>query len=100
MQTALLLIALGFGFKIFAEASANNKKSVKQLGRLIGIIIMVISLFGTICTVWCAAKCGLTGYGSYFCPLGGKGGKAGYRMAGKRMCPITGQPIDIGTSGK
>ena len=83
MQTALLLIALGFGFKIFAEASANAKKSVKQLGRLVGIVIMLVSFVGTLCTVWCAISCGKM-YG----PMGGKYGMGGFGM--KKMCPIMG----------
>ena len=83
MQTALLLIALGFGFKIFAEASANAKKSVKQLGRLVGIVIMVVSFVGTLCTVWYTISCGKM-YG----PMGGKYWMGGHGM--KKWCPITG----------
>ena len=78
MQTALLLIALGFGFKIFAEASTNAKKSVKQLGRLVGAFIMLVSFLGTICMVACAIQ-----YGKMY-PMG-----RGW-MGGGKMCPITG----------
>ncbi len=83
MQSALLLIALGFGFKIFAEASSNNKKNVKRLGQLVGIIIMVTSFLGTLCMVSSAIQCGKMP--SYM----GKGW-----MGGGRMCPITGAPLN------
>ena len=86
MQAALLLIALGFGFKIFADATANNKKSVRQLGRVVGAVIMLVSFFGTICTIWCTIQCAKMGG---YCPMGGKAlwGKSA------KMCPITGQPL-------
>ena len=63
MDTALLLIALGFGFKIFAEASANNKKQLKQLGRAVGVAIMIVSAAGASCTTYMTAKC------AYYCQL-------------------------------
>ncbi len=78
MQSALLLIALGFGFKIFAEASSNNKKYVKRLGQFVGIVIMVTSFVVTLCAVSCAVQYG-KGY-----PMG-----KGWMGSGK-MCPITG----------
>ena len=77
MQTGLLLIAMGLGFKVFAEATANGKKTIRQLGRLVGIFMMVVSLLGTICAISCAAKYGQSGYGF----MGGK------------MCPLTGKFI-------
>ncbi len=84
MQTAFLLIALGFGFKIFAEASANAKKSVRQLGRLVGIVIMLVSFLGTLCGITCAVR-----YGKMYCPFGGKTSMWG----GSKMCPITGKSL-------
>lgn len=83
MQSALLLIALGFGYKIFAEASANNKKRVKQLGQLVGSVIMIISFLGTLCAVSYAIQ-----YRKMNCPIG-KGW-----MGGGKMCPITGMPLN------
>ncbi len=88
MQTALLLIALGFGFKIFAEASSNAKKSVRQLGRAVGGIIMIVSLLGTLCTVYYTIQCAKGGF-AYSHPM--MGGKM-WGMGGK-MCPITGKPL-------
>ena len=79
MQSALLLIALGFGFKIFAEASTNAKKHVKRLGQIVGIVIMVVSFLGTVCAVSYAIQ-----YGKMNCSMG----KSGW--LGGKMCPITG----------
>lgn len=87
MQTALLLIALGFGFKIFAEASANAKKSVKQLGRLVGIVIMLVSFLGVTCNVFSVIRYGKSGF---YCPFSGKS------IWGGKMCPITGKPLESG----
>ena len=88
MNTALLLIALGFGYKIFAEASVNAKKSLKQLGRLVGITIMVVSFTGTLCVLWRVVE---YGKGGYYCPMGffGKGG-----TGSKAICPLTGKPLE------
>jgi len=82
MQSALLLIALGFGFKIFAEASSNNKKRVRQLGQLVGNVIMIISFLGTLCAVSYAIQ-----YGKMYCPMGKSW------MGGEKMCPFTGKPL-------
>lgn len=97
MQSALLLIALGFGFKIFAEASEKQKKSIKQLGRLVGIVIMVISLCGVLCSVFACMKGGGCGgaMASGFCPTHGSEkemmGFGHYGMKkDKAMCPLFG----------
>ena len=81
MHSGLLLIALGFGFKIFAEASSNNKKRLRQLGQLIGVFIMVTSFLGTLCTVSYAIQSGK------LCPMG-----KGWGYGGK-MCPIMGKSM-------
>jgi len=94
MQSALLLIALGFGFKIFAEASEKQKKSIKQLGRLVGIIIMVISLCGVLCSVFTCMKgagCGSMSVG--YCPVHkssqcAKGDGRTWMKKDKAMCPL------------
>ena len=102
MQTAFLLIALGFGFKIFSEAFSAHSKIVRKLGQAVGAIMMIVSLVGAFCTVWYAVTCGP--YGSPFCPLGGKQMHQGFDprmgMAGsaKKMCPLP--PGHDTTSGK
>ena len=102
MQTALLLIALGFGFKIFSDASEKQKKSVKQLGRVVGVVMMALSFLGSICTTLTAIKTGGTFYPMFNCPTHGFDRSDGYGdyhgsmgMAGKKMmCPIAGQMKD------
>ena len=88
MRTALLLIALGFGFKTFVKASANPTKSVRQFGRLIGIFMMLISFIGTICTVTYTIQ------EKWYCPFEGKS----FGAFGK-MCPLTQKPLPQEMSG-
>lgn len=94
MQSALLLIALGFGFKVFADAQNSNKQGVKNLGSIVGIIIMAVSLIGTICTVYCTAS-------GKNCPLMGRGMRQPHneemmmpmmRGGKKMMCPLGEKP--------
>ena len=89
MQSALLLIALGFGYKIFAEASSNGKKRVKQLGQLVGSVIMIVSFLGTLCAVSNAVQ-----YGKAYCPTG-----KNWLGSGK-MCPFTGAPLNTPDQAK
>ena len=75
MQLAFLLIALGFGYKIFVEATSQGKKRVKQIGQFVGGFIMLIAL---------AASLGIVSYmAKYGCPMGKDGGG----FFGK-MCPF------------
>ena len=81
MHTGILIIALGFGFKIYAEASAHAKKSIKQLGKAVGIVMMVVSLGGILCTVWTVAT-----YAKLNCPIHGFQKNT---AMGKIFCPFT-----------
>lgn len=103
MNAAFLLIALGFGYKIFAEATEKSKKSLKQLGRFVGVTIMIISIIGIACTVACAAKCAKKDCeGNKECGIHayGKCGSAHEKksfdgsMGKKMMCPITGKLLE------
>ena len=89
MHSALLLIALGFGYKIFAEASSNGKKRVKQLGQLVGSVIMIVSFLGTLCAVSCAIQYGKMNY-----PM-----EKNWTGGGK-MCPFTGTPLNTTDQAK
>lgn len=89
MKTALLLIALGWGFKIYADASSMGKKSVKRLGRMVGIVIMVISFLGALCTTIGAMKYGY-GDGYYYHGMGGHWDKSNCPFTGW-MHPATGE---------
>ncbi|MBI4430904.1 MAG: hypothetical protein HY587_04230 [Candidatus Omnitrophica bacterium] len=90
MEIAVLLIALGFGYKIFAEASSNNKKQLKQLGRMVGVIIMVAALLGAVCMTICMAQCVYMSQCG-ICPLhGSKFGPGMSKKFGfKGMCPFS-----------
>jgi hypothetical protein len=92
MQAGLLLIALGFGYKIYAEASVSARKNMKRLGRAIGVVMMVVSALGTLCTVWFTITCGPYAYGTY-----GKGGHhyGAWKGGFKPFCPITGRKLDM-----
>ncbi len=48
MRTALFLIALGFGYKIFAEASQQKTKNLQKLGQWVGTAMMLISILGAL----------------------------------------------------
>ena len=94
MRSALLLIAFGFGFKIFAESSEKQKKSIKQFGTIVGIIMMVISLCGVLCIISLGVrgmKCGFMS--SAYCPLQSSHNEImgqNYRgmKCGKKSCPM------------
>ncbi len=42
MKIPLLMIALGFGYKIFTDAT-REQASVKTVGRLIGVVMIMVS---------------------------------------------------------
>ncbi len=60
MKIAVLLIALGFGYKIFTDAN-KEQGGTKSLGRLIGIVMMIASASIGAMIVGLCAK-------SSFCP--------------------------------
>ncbi|MBI1977675.1 MAG: hypothetical protein HYS55_02870 [Candidatus Omnitrophica bacterium] len=90
MNAGLLLIALALGYKIFADASTSAKKSLKRLGRIVGVYIMVVSFVGTVCVLNCVIQYGKS------CPLPGKM----WGQGGMKMCPITGMPLTTDKSPK
>ena len=70
-STGMLLIAAIGGYWVL-ERSAKQKGYVHRVGQVLGTAIIVISLVGTACAVWCAA-----------------GGGRCYMGAGKGMCPFS-----------
>jgi len=92
MKIALLLIALGVGYKIYEDGSKNAKKSLKRLGRIIGVFIMVIAFAGTVCQTVMTVK-----YGMHRMGYGGSYHKwkcsqcDGYH--GKKFCPLAGKSL-------
>lgn len=62
----LLLAAIG-GYWVLERAS-THKGQLKRVGQLLGGLIIVISLIGVVCRVWCLSTGNTT-----FCPIGMKG---------------------------
>ena len=87
MHTALLLIALGFGYKIYAEASVDKKKSLKRLGRIVGVSIMVIALLGTGCKAYHRISKPLA-CGASNCSMADDCGRRDHCGDKKSMCPL------------
>lgn len=71
MGCATGLIALGIGYMVFLNAS-KEKGSLRQAGRIIGAVIIVVSILTGICAMKCKSSGGS-------CPLMGK----------KMMCPVS-----------
>ena len=69
----LLLAAIG-GYWVLERASAH-KGRLRQVGQLLGGLIIIVSVIGVACHVWCLAA------GMGYCPVG-KAGKG-------RFCPFT-----------
>ena len=72
MQLAFLLIALGFGYKIFVEATSQGKKRVKQIGQFVGGFIMLIALAASLGIISYMIKYGCPMKGGKMCPFGDK----------------------------
>ena len=70
-----LLIAAVAGYWVLERAD-THKGRLRSLGRFLGGLIIVVSLVGVACRVWCMAAGGM-GY----CPVGksGKGWYSPYR---------------------
>ncbi len=65
------LLSLTAGYFVFAHASAQ-KADVKQIGRVIGLLIIGASLVGLVCSTLCMAKrsgCGMMSRGGAVCPM-------------------------------
>ncbi|MDP3921422.1 MAG: hypothetical protein Q8R76_11525 [Candidatus Omnitrophota bacterium] len=60
MATGILLIALGFGFKIYVEASKTTKKNTRRLGRIISIFMIALAAAGALCHTAVAIKYGVS----------------------------------------
>ena len=75
---ALLLSSVA-GYWVL-ERAENHKKGLRQVGRLLGWIIILVSLIGVTCRVWCTSS----GYG-------GMGMKGGFCPFSSKMAPSTPQ---------
>ena len=69
---ACSLLALSAGYFVFAHASGQKAGDVRQIGRIAGIIVMLVALVGTVCGVACKAgkaDCGMRAAKSSYCPI-------------------------------
>ena len=71
---SLLLISAAAGYWVLTMAG-KEKGGVKQLGRWLGLILIVVSLLGAACKVYCLTNCpkGKAGWMGKACPFTGKG---------------------------
>lgn len=92
MKIGLLLIALGFGYQIFADAYRQKLKPLERLGKAVGAVIMLVSFFGILCFLFPGFKlfCDQKGY----CPFAAKGGKAMCGFSSPKHLPTTGNVSD------
>lgn len=71
--TGPLLLSAVAGYWVL-ERAARQKGRLQQIGRILGTAIIVISLVGVACRIWCIASCsktpGMTMGG--FCPFTSK----------------------------
>jgi hypothetical protein len=70
--TGLLLLAAVGGYWVL-ERAASHKGNLKRVGQILGAVIIIVSLIGVACKVWCAATCppGSMGKGGW-CPFTSK----------------------------
>ena len=72
MKIGLVLIAMGFGYKIWIEASAQ-KRNTRVLGRAVAIVMLLASLCAVVCSFGACHK-SYGGWKSRYmggCPMGG-----------------------------
>lgn len=93
MRTALFLIALGFGYTIFAQANKKSDRVTQILGKIVAIFMMALSFVGVLHCLWFAGMRCVTPY----CPThtGPKQSEM-YRQMGmghgkKMFCPVAGE---------
>ena len=84
---ATLLISAAAGYWVLTLA-AKEKNRLKKLGQLVGLVIIVVSLAGAACKIYCQIGCGSKSY----CPPGAMSSPEG------KACPFTGK--DMAAGGK
>ncbi|OGX38020.1 MAG: hypothetical protein A3C53_08285 [Omnitrophica WOR_2 bacterium RIFCSPHIGHO2_02_FULL_68_15] len=74
-----MLVSAAVGYWVVTQAE-HQKAGVKKLGQYLGIAIILVSVIGVACKVYCITSC----------PPGGAMGKSA-------MCPMTGKPMGGGS---
>jgi hypothetical protein len=77
----MLLLTAVAGYWVLERAS-THKGQLQKVGFAVGSLILVISLLGMICSVWCM-KSGSSG----MCPFGGKMGRGDSYRSGMPGSP-------------
>ncbi|MBI4597544.1 MAG: hypothetical protein HY737_03985 [Candidatus Omnitrophica bacterium] len=75
-SVGLLLLAAVGGYWVL-ERAETHKKGLKRIGRLVAAVVMIVSLVGVLCKVWCVASGNCVGMGKWgmhggYCPMSGK----------------------------
>lgn len=78
---SLLLISAAVGYWVVTKAQAE-KGGTRKLGIYLGAAIIVVSVLGAACKIYCAVS--ICSVASMACPMGG-----GYGMKKKLSCPMT-----------
>lgn len=80
-----MLISAAAGYWVLAQ-SEKEKSKVKKLGQLLGVVIIVVSLFGAACKIYGqVSNCSSGKMGGKFCPFTGR--------------PMGGAPVSDKSSG-
>ena len=70
----MLLLTSVAGYWVL-ERSSTHKGNLKRIGEVLGVAIIVMSILGVACQIWCAAKCpdgAMMRSGGAFCPFSSK----------------------------
>ncbi len=68
---APLLLAMVGGYWV-VERAEREKGQIRQLGRFLGSLIIVVSVLGVACHVWALVKCPMGKTGKGWCPYSSK----------------------------
>ena len=75
----VLLVTAAVGYWVLTLA-AKEKEGTKKIGHLVGLVIIVVSLLGVACKLYCQVS---------GCPMGG----GGWGKKGGMSCPMMGKQM-------
>ncbi len=73
-STGLLLLTAVAGYWLLERASYQKKGDLRRVGKVVGWFIIVVSVVGVACKVWCVAAssmgmCSFPGKKGGYCPF-------------------------------
>lgn len=69
LGTTGLLFSMAAGYWVLERAHAHKSGALRPVGRVIGSLIIAVSLIGAACRIWAAASGSCRGYApSKWCP--------------------------------